>query len=383
MEGVGLSSSPSLSSPHLGTIKMYKSISRVCFGATLGVLLIAADLTGADTQVRWGKAILRQKPEWYASAGARAIADNVIRWQSPQGGWPKNTDLAAAPPSPEALAESRGRGGADTIDNGATTTPMRFLALMVQATRDTRYRAAFDRGVDYLLAAQYPNGGWPQYFPLRKGYYSHITYNDDAMINVLTVLRAVAAGKPPYDFVDAARRARAAAAVARGIDCILRTQIKQNGKLTAWCAQHDETTLEPAWARNYEPPTLSGGESVGIVRFLMEIEQPTPEIVAAINGAVAWFEAVAIHGVRLEEFTGADGKRDKRVVADPAAEPSLGAVLRARHESPRLHRPRQGHSLRDQRNRARAPQRLQLLRHQPRQPPRSIASNAKPAPLMD
>ncbi len=53
----------------------------------------------------------------------------------------------------------------------------------------------------------------------------------------------------------------------------------------------------------------------------MEIEQPTPEIIAAIEGAVAWFQGVAIHGVRLEEFTGADGKLDKRVVADPAAEP--------------------------------------------------------------
>ena len=53
----------------------------------------------------------------------------------------------------------------------------------------------------------------------------------------------------------------------------------------------------------------------------MEIDQPTPETVAAVSGAVAWFEGVAIHGVRLEEFTGADGKRDKRVVADPAAEP--------------------------------------------------------------
>ena len=192
---------------------------------------------------------------------------------------------------------------------------------MVQATRDTRYRAAFDRGIDYLLAAQYQNGGWPQYFPLRRGYYSHITYNDDAMINVLIVLRDAAAGKPPYDFVDAARRARAAAAVVRGIDCILRTQIKQGGKLTAWCAQHDEKTLEPAWARNFEPPALSGGESVGVVRFLMEIEQPTPEIIAAVEGAVAWFQAVAIHGVRLEEFTGELGKRDKRVVADPAAGP--------------------------------------------------------------
>ena len=223
-------------------------------------------------------------------------------------------------PRAEALAEARARGG-NTIDNDATTTPIRFLALMLQATRDKRYRAAFDRGIDYLLAAQYQNGGWPQYFPLRRGYYSHITYNDDAMINVLLVLRDTAAGKPPYDFVDAARRDRAAAAVARGIDCILRTQIKQGGKLTAWCAQHDEKTLEPAWARNFEPPTLSGGESVGIVRFLMEIEEPTPEIIASIEGAVAWFQAVTIHGMRLEEFTGPDGKRDKRVVKGAAARP--------------------------------------------------------------
>jgi PelA/Pel-15E family pectate lyase len=300
---------------------MTRSTARFRLGATLGIMLLAAGFTGADTQVRWGTAIFRQKPEWYGSAPARAMADNVIQWQSPQGGWPKNTDLAVPPPSPEALAEMLRRGGGNTIDNGATTTPMRFLALMVQATRDTRYRAAFERGVDYLLAAQYPNGGWPQYFPLRKGYYSHITYNDDAMVNVLTILRDVAAGKPPYDFVDDPRRARAAAAVARGIDCILRTQIKQDGKLTAWCAQHDETTLEPAWARNFEPPTLSGGESVGIVRFLMEIEQPTPEIIAAIEGAVAWLRAVAIRGTRLEGFTASDGRRDRRVVADPAAEP--------------------------------------------------------------
>ena len=273
----------------------------------------------ASATISWSRC-LRQKPEWYASAEARAVADSVIQYQSPQGGWPKSTDLATPPRSPEDIPPP-GRGRANTIDNDATTMPMQFLALMVQATGEARYREAFARGIDYLLAAQYPNGGWPQFFPLRKGYYSHITYNDNAMVNVLTVLRDSAAAKPPYTFVDEARRAKATAAVARGIDCILRTQVKQDGKLTAWCAQHDEKTLAPAWARDYEPPTLSGAESVGIVRFLMEIEQPTPEIIAAIEGAVAWFKAVAIHGVRLEEFTNADGERDRRVVADPAAGP--------------------------------------------------------------
>jgi PelA/Pel-15E family pectate lyase len=276
---------------------------------------------GAGTPTRWGAAVLRQKPEWYASTEARAVADSVLRYQSPAGGWPKGTDLAIPPPSPESLAEAHAGPDANTIDNGATTTPIRFLAMMVQATGEARYRDAFERGVDYLLAAQYPSGGWPQHFPLRAGYYSHITYNDDAMVDVLTVLRDAGAGEPPYAFVDEARRARAAAAVARGIDCILRTQVKRDGKLGVWCAQHDEKTLEPAWGRNYEPPALSGNESVGIVRFLMRIERPGPEIVAAIEGAVAWLRAASIHGLRLEEFKDGDGKRDRRVVADPAAEP--------------------------------------------------------------
>ncbi|MDP2138902.1 MAG: pectate lyase, partial [Candidatus Didemnitutus sp.] len=110
-------------------------------------------------------------------------------------------------------------------------------------------------------------------------------------------------------------------AVERGIDCILKSQIKQNGALTAWCAQHDENTLEPAWARKYEPPSLSGGETVGIVEFLMSIEQPTPEIVAAVDGAVIWLRQVAMHGVRLEQLRGPDGRLERRLIADAAAPP--------------------------------------------------------------
>lgn len=278
-----------------------------------------ADPSGPAMTIRWGADVLRQKPEWYASAAAHAIADSVIQYQSPDGGWPKNTDLGVPPPS----AESRAGGGADvtssTIDNSGTTMPMQFLALVVHATGEARYRASFVRGVDYLLAAQYPNGGWPQFFPLRHGYYTRITFNDNAMVNVLTLLRDAAAGKAPYGFVDETRRRKAGAAVSRGIDIILKTQVKQDGKLTAWCAQHDEKTLAPAWGRAYEPPSLSGSESVGIVRFLMEIERPTAEIIAAIEGAAAWLRSVAIRGLRFESFTGADGQRDRRVVPDRSA----------------------------------------------------------------
>lgn len=268
----------------------------------------------------WSSAYLRHPPEWYGSAAGRAVADSVLQYQSSQGGWPKSTNLAQPPRTPADIPPP-GRGRANSLDNEATTLPLQFLARVATATQDARYRDAFLRGLDYLLAAQYPNGGWPQFWPLRGDYYDHITFNDGAMVNTLELLRDVAQGGEPFAFVGREPRARAADAVARGLDCILRTQVVQDGKRTAWCAQHDATTLAPAWARRYEPPSLSGGESVGIVRFLMGVERPSREIVAAVEGAVAWYRAVAIQGQRLERVRREDGRTERVIVADPAAPP--------------------------------------------------------------
>ena len=277
---------------------------------------------GAGAKYHWSESLLKQKPEWYTTAEAREIAGNVLLYQTDAGAWPKNTNLAEKPPSSEYLEKVRTGKEANTIDNKATTTPMRYLALMTQATGEAKYKKSFLRGLDYLLAAQYANGGWPQFYPLRdRGYYSEITYNDNAMMNVLFLLRDVAEGENPYEFVDAEHRARTATAVEKGIDCILKTQIKVEGKLTAWCAQYDEKTLQPAWARNFEPPSLSGDESVDIVDFLMEIKNPKPEIIAAIEGAMAWFDAVQISGLRYHRGIAADGQRDGWTEPDPSAEP--------------------------------------------------------------
>lgn len=276
--------------------------------------------SAAIAVVPWGNTYLRHPPAWYRSTEARAVADSVLQYQSPHGGWPKSTDLAQPPRTPSAVPPEGG-GRANSFDNDATTVPLQFLALVATATNQDRYIEAFHRSVDYLLAAQYPNGGWPQFWPLRGDYYDHITFNDGAMIRVLQVLQGVSRGRAPFAFVDEGRRVRAASAVARGIECILRLQIRQNGKPTAWCAQYDEHTLAPAWARKYEPPSLSGAESVGITRFLMSVESPSPEIITAIEGAVAWLGSVPILGQRLEQVRGADGRNERRLVPDPAAPP--------------------------------------------------------------
>ena len=256
----------------------------------------------------------KQPVEWFQSEEGRRIADNVLTWQTPHGDWPKIRDTASEP------FDGKNEDLRGTFDNSATTGELRFLASTFRATNEPRYEQAFLKGLSHIFQAQYPNGGWPQYYPLSKRYPRHITFNDNAMVRILELLRNVAESSD-YQFLQTEYRTKAETAVSKGIDCILRTQIKHDGKLTAWCAQHDEKTLVPAWARAYEPPSLSGAESVGIVRFLMSIEEPTPEIIAAVEGSVEWFRSVVIHSIRLENFTNADGQDDRRVVAVPDAGP--------------------------------------------------------------
>ena len=285
----------------------------------LGAILALSAASLSAAPAKWGSSMLKQKPEWYATQEARDIADNLLLYQSEYGAWPKNTDLLATA-TDDALRKIEEDGNANTIDNGATIPPMRFIALVYQGSHVEKYKDAFIRGVRYLLEAQYPNGGFPQFYPLRGDkYYSRITYNDGAMVAALELLRDIAQGDARYAFVDDDLRSKVEASVNLGIDCILKSQIRQDGKLTAWCAQIDEHTLKPAWARKYEPPSLSGGETVGIVRFLMSIERPSPEVVAAVDGAVEWLREVAIHGKRLEIVRRDDGRKERVLIDDPNA----------------------------------------------------------------
>src|SRR6185436_18679561 len=218
------------------------------------------------------------------------------------GGWPKNIDMASVlTPAAKASLVKQKDATDSTIDNGATHTQLRYLARIYGAQPLDRHKLAFVKGVEYLLKAQYANGGWPQFYPLHRGYYSHITYNDDAMIGVLELLRDIAKKKPAYTFVDQALRDRSAAAVDRGIECILKTQVVVDGKLTVWSAQHDEVTFKPAAARAFEPVSLSGLESVGVVRFLMKVDKPNRRTDQAVLGAIAWFEKTRINGFRWQE----------------------------------------------------------------------------------
>ena len=286
--------------------------------------------------ISWGRC-LSQKPEFYASDEAIRIADNVLLYQRDTGGWPSNINMTVKLTENEKDKIRNAKGKEDsTFDNGASHTHLRYLAKVYNATRLERFKQGFYNGVDYLLKAQYANGGWPQTYPSLRGYSKYITFNDGAMIGAMSVLRDIACKKPQYAFVGEDRRRRAEKAVQKGVECILNCQIVVDGKKTAWCAQHDENTFAPRKARSYELPSISGAESVGIVRFLMSIDKPDPEIIEAVQIAVAWFDHVRLTGIRQinKPDESLEGGYDEVIVEDATASPIWARFYQIRTNRP-------------------------------------------------
>lgn len=247
----------------------------------------------------------------------RQLADNIVTWQLPHGGFYKNgvDKYHARWDGSEARADWKGDNGVElgTIDNQATVSELMFLADVYQRSRADSYRDAVHKAFAFLLTMQLPSGGFPQVYPARTGtsYSNYVTFNDDAMARVLILLEHAVREQPPLhgELLTSEQRAHAKSAIARAVDYILSAQIVQAGAKTVWCAQHDPTTHEPRGARSYELPSKSGSESVGVVGFLMT--QPQTEAVkAAVKAALAWYASPAVRRENTAYVKRPDGNTD-------------------------------------------------------------------------
>lgn len=278
----------------------------------------------------------------YKNTDLTQVSDNILLYQKDNGGWPKNYDIMAILTDVQKDSLIKAKHVLNTtFDNGTTYPHIAVLAQVYTVTHAEKYKAAALKGIDYILAAQYANGGWPQYYPLEDNYSRHITYNDGAFEGIMQLIKDIVDAKKQYTFVDATHMAKLKAAYAKGLDCIIKTQIRDNGKLTAWCQQHDEVTLAPAWARKFEPPSICNGESSDIILFLMSLNNPDKRIINAIQSAVAWFEESKILHTRVKTVSAPTmqtpyrtSTTDKVVVDDPQAPP-----IWTRYYELKTHRP--------------------------------------------
>ena len=250
--------------------------------------------------------------EAYQRTGEKALLDHALAAgaalaaaQLPSGGWNYSFDFSDP-------ARSK-RRNISTFDDNTSQSCLRFLLLLGEVAtgntaRERAIRHARDLGLRKLLEAQYPNGAWPQRydgvpkvakdFPVLKArypktwsrtypkanYINHYTFNDNSHRDC--VLLALEAHRVTGDlkYLQAARR---------GGDFILLAQMPE--PQPAWAQQYN-ARMEPAWARKFEPPSITGGESVGACRTLIELYLVTGDTkyFRAVDAAVKWYRRSAI-----------------------------------------------------------------------------------------
>lgn len=250
---------------------------------------------------------------------AKAAADALAVGQLESGGWDYLVDFdplqsvrwyRRSDVGKISATEVAKRRNVSTFDDDNTQSALRLLLAVADASkgasepRDLLIREARDYGLAKLLAAQRPNGGWPQRwagvaldpkeFPMKpasfprewsrthpkENYNGYYTLNDNTHRDcVITLLDAAnRLGKPEYR-----------AAALRGGDFLIAAQLPE--PQPGWAQQYNPQ-MEPAWARAFEPPSVCSNEGAGAMRLLVDLYLETGEAkyLAPLPRAIAWYQ---------------------------------------------------------------------------------------------
>jgi PelA/Pel-15E family pectate lyase len=208
---------------------------------------------------------------------AKRTADALIYGQHPLGGWHYFIDFdknglkewyeTVASKFIRGYEEFRYYYGNCTFDDNVTQGATAFLLHYYKETLDPAYFAPLKKALNFILMAQYPNGGWPQRYPLRydyahdgfDDYTSNYTLNDDAMNNTINILIEAYEELGDEAYLEAARRGGDFFIIAQGPE-----------QLPAWSEQYD-MNIQPDWARTHEPPAFGTRQTAHTVEMLMKL----------------------------------------------------------------------------------------------------------------
>ncbi|HUT63535.1 MAG TPA: pectate lyase [Anaerolineae bacterium] len=175
-----------------------------------------------------------------------------------------------------------------TFDDNVSTGATRFLMELYMTTLDPQYRVPLIKAINFILESQYPNGAWPQRYPLmydyphdgHPDYTSYYTLNDEVIQGNIYFL---------LDTYDKLGNEEYKKAAYRGMDFLYIAQLPS--PQAGWGQQYD-LDMNSAAARSYEPASVMPGYTVQVIRDLMEFYKITGnrKYLRGIPDAIEWLE---------------------------------------------------------------------------------------------
>ena len=156
------------------------------------------DISGFEDDIRhWkngpGKGLLYER---YDTDQITEIADNLLKFQNPDGGWPKNIDWLGKLEYDEVWKRLSNLEKRSTCDNRNTYTQIEYLSKVYTETNEDKYRDGAVKGLNFILSTQKENGGW------RGADVDAITFNDELMTGIMNLFLDIQEGRPYYNWMD-------------------------------------------------------------------------------------------------------------------------------------------------------------------------------------
>lgn len=234
---------------------------------------------------------------------AKQCADALVWGQLGCGGWTYNTDFSRAGEEHYFYRHNRDsddpklKAGRNigTFDDNTSEAAIRLLMAVDEAFegKDEPIHEAAIAGLEWVLKSQYDYGGFPQWYPLfSRGYHNWATYNDNNMYNIMYLLMAAEEQYQDPRMHDALMKLG---------EFFISSQMPE--PQAVWCQQYDSEG-RPAWARRFEPPCITGGESRGVMSCLIQMALYTGDTkyLKPIPAALDWYRRSQLPGGKWARF---------------------------------------------------------------------------------
>lgn len=217
---------------------------------------------------------ITHEPEYLDAA--TTVGQAIVWAQKMSGGWSYTADMAGFQHGIDHTPEN----GPCTFDDDTTQAALRFLMHLDQVVHERWLSKSVKSGLNHMLFSQFSNGAWPQWYPLKGGYFDYYTFNDGVINTCIDVMLEA------HKLYDNPRHLRSAKL---GGDFIILSQFRH--PQSGWAQQYSHD-MEPAWARDYEPPAVCSAVTAWNIKTLIALYQYTDnyKYLRPIRAAISWTE---------------------------------------------------------------------------------------------